>query len=111
MVVAPGQAVSLTGSTATITTGCGGGVVQSVEIPRSLVSPVTPGPGRPLPELLRMCGSDQTFRGSLGFDGSNVINVVPLDDYVKGVVPKESIVAWADEGGAEALKAQAVAAR
>jgi len=111
VVVAPGQAVSLSGSTATITTGCGGGVVQAVELPRSLVSPVTPGPGRPLPELLRMCGSDQTFRGSLGFDGSNVINVVPLDDYVKGVVPKESIVAWADEGGVEALKAQAVAAR
>jgi SpoIID/LytB domain protein len=58
-----------------------------------------------------MCGSNETFRGSLGFDGGRVINVVPLDDYVKGVVPKESIVTWADEGGAEALKAQAVAAR
>ncbi|PXW30578.1 UNVERIFIED_CONTAM: SpoIID/LytB domain protein [Williamsia faeni] len=109
--VAPGQAVSLSGSTATISAGCGGGVLQSVELPRPLVSPITPGPGRPDPELLKMCGSNQTFRGSLGFDGGRVINVVPLDDYVKGVVPKESIVTWADEGGAEALKAQAVAAR
>lgn len=109
--VAPGQAVSLSGSTATITDGCGGGVVQTVELPRSLVSPITAGPGRPVPELLKMCGSNQTFRGSLGFDGDRVINVVPLDDYVKGVVPKEIIVSWADEGGAEALKAQAVAAR
>ncbi|CAM2916999.1 SpoIID/LytB domain protein [Williamsia muralis] len=109
--VAPGQAVSLSGSTATITDGCGGGVVQTVELPRSLVSPITAGPGRPVPELLKMCGSNQTFRGSLGFDGDRVINVVPLDDYVKGVVPREIIVSWADEGGAEALKAQAVAAR
>lgn len=109
--VAPGQAVSLSGSTATITDGCGGGVVQTVELPRSLVSPITAGPGRPVPELLKMCGSNETFRGSLGFDGGRVINVVPLDDYVKGVVPKEIIVSWADEGGAEALKAQAVAAR
>lgn len=109
--VAPGQAVSLSGSTATITAGCGGAVVNSVDLPRPLVSPITPGPGRPAPELLKMCGSNETFRGGLGFDGDRVINVVSLDDYVRGVVPKESIVTWADEGGAEALKAQAVAAR
>jgi SpoIID/LytB domain protein len=109
--VAPGQAVSLSGSTATITAGCGGPVLQTVELPRALVSPISAGPSRPVNELLKMCGSGETFRGSLGFDGGRVINVVPLDDYVKGVVPKESIVSWADEGGAEALKAQAVAAR
>lgn len=111
VVVAPGQAVSLSGSTATITAGCGGAVINAVELPRPLVSPITPGPGRPVAELLKMCGSNETFRGGLGFDGGRVINVVSLDDYVKGVVPKESIVGWADEGGAEALKAQAVAAR
>lgn len=109
--VAPGQAVSLSGSTATITAGCGGAVVNSVELPRPLVSPITPGPARPGPELLKMCGSDETFRGGLGFDGGRVINVLPLDDYVKGVLPKEIYLGWADEGGAEALKAQAVAAR
>ncbi|WP_207841535.1 SpoIID/LytB domain-containing protein [Williamsia soli] len=111
VVVAPGQAVSLSGSTATITTGCGGGAVQSVEVPRPLVSPITPGPGRPDPELIKMCGTNATFRGSLGLDGGRVINVLPLDDYVKGVLPKEIYLNWADEGGAEALKAQAVAAR
>ena len=112
VVVAPGQAVSLSGSTATITDRLRGrrSPVRRIAAIRSSHRSRR-GPDARTTELLRMCGSNQTFRGSLGFDGSHVINVVPLDDYVKGVVPKESIVTWADEGGAEALKAQAVAAR
>jgi stage II sporulation protein D len=45
------------------------------------------------------------FRSSLG--GVNAINVLALDDYLQGVVPAESPSSWP----AEALKAQAVAAR
>jgi stage II sporulation protein D len=41
------------------------------------------------------------------FSGLAVVNVVGLDDYVKGVVPGEMPASWAPE----ALKAQAVAAR
>jgi stage II sporulation protein D len=52
------------------------------------------------------------YRGSLEFrpspfGGLAVVNVLSLDDYVKGVVPGEVPSSWP----AEALKAQAVAAR
>ena len=51
------------------------------------------------------------YRGALEFrpagSGLNAINAVSLDDYVQGVVPVESPATWP----AEALKAQAVAAR
>jgi stage II sporulation protein D len=49
---------------------------------------------------------DLEVRPSL-FGGMNVINAVPLESYVKGVVPNESPSSWP----IEALKAQAVAAR
>ena len=38
-------------------------------------------------------------------------NVVALEDYLDGVVPAESPVSWAGQGGEAALEAQAVAAR
>jgi stage II sporulation protein D len=52
------------------------------------------------------------YRGALEFrpgtfGGMNTINAVDVDDYVQGVVPLESPAAWP----ADALKAQAVAAR
>jgi stage II sporulation protein D len=52
------------------------------------------------------------YRGSLELSASpggglTVVNAVALDQYVQGVVPKESPASWP----AEALKAQAVAAR
>ena len=110
-VVAPGQAVRLSGSTATITAGCGGAVVRSVSLPKAVVDPVTAGANRPANELLRFCGNNTAYRGSIGLDGGRVVNIVGIDDYVKGVTPKESPARWADQGGAESLKAQAVAAR
>ena len=59
------------------------------------------------------------YRGSLlavrdANGASRAVNVVPLDRYVRGVVPREVSAAWADHGGGagfEAVKAQAVAAR
>jgi stage II sporulation protein D len=53
-----------------------------------------------------------TYRGALEFRGGtfggiNAINALPVDDYVKGVIPLESPASWP----IEALKAQAVAAR
>ncbi|GAA2061070.1 SpoIID/LytB domain-containing protein [Williamsia deligens] len=109
--VAPGQAVRLSGSTATVTAGCGGGVVRTVPLAKPVVDPITAGANRPANELLRFCGNNTAYRGSVGLDGGRVVNIVGIDDYVKGVTPRESPARWADEGGAEALKAQAVAAR
>ncbi|MFW0786250.1 SpoIID/LytB domain-containing protein [Gordonia sp. CPCC 206044] len=107
--VAPGQAVSLSGTTATITNGCGGSVVRTVNAP--WVEPINMAASRPPNEFLKYCGSNQAFRGALGFADGGVSNRLHIDDYVKGVIPKESMPQWADSGGAEALKAQAVAAR
>ena len=55
---------------------------------------------------------DGQFRGALEirpdvFGGMGAINALPLDDYVRGVVPGEVPATWHEE----ALKAQAVAAR
>ena len=107
--VAPGQAVSLSGGTASITEGCGGNVVRSV--PAQWVEPLNAAPNRPANELLTFCGTNDAYRGAIGLDGGKVVNKLHVDDYVKGVIPKESFPAWADQGGFEALKAQAVAAR
>ena len=107
--VAPGEAVSLSGGTATVTAGCGGAAVRTV--PAQWVEPLHPGPSRPLDELLTFCEGNEKYRGALGLTGDGVSNKVHVDDYVKGVIPKESVPAWADAGGFEALKAQAVAAR
>ncbi|GED96319.1 hypothetical protein nbrc107697_03580 [Gordonia crocea] len=110
--VAPGQAVRLSGATATITSGCNGAVVKSVPLgPNPFVDPINPAPSRPGNELLRFCGSNAAYRGGLGLVGGRVVNRLHIDDYVKGVIPRESLPKWADEGGGEALKAQAVAAR
>ena len=84
----------------------------------------------PVENLLGVCerpGTDQFnsgiharyYRGSIravnGTLGENrTVNIVPLDRYVQGVVPREMPAAWgADGGGAglHALRAQAVAAR
>ncbi len=107
--VAPGQAVSLSGGTANITSGCGGPVVRSV--PATFVEPLNAGPSRPAGEILTFCGSGAKYRGKLGYAGGRVVNRIHIDDYVKGVLPKEISPGWADGGGMEAIKAQAVAAR
>jgi stage II sporulation protein D len=39
------------------------------------------------------------------------VNHINLEDYLKGVVPAEMPASWGDNGGLDALKAQAVAAR
>jgi SpoIID/LytB domain protein len=39
------------------------------------------------------------------------VNTLPLEDYLKGVVPHEMLATWGNNGGMEALKAQAVTAR
>jgi len=56
-------------------------------------------------------GTNRTYRGSLEFlsgaNGMTVVNTVPMEEYLYAVVPSEMPVSWP----AEALKAQAIAAR
>jgi Stage II sporulation protein len=73
-------------------------------------------------DLIGVCqtdGSVRSYRGSIqvlnGTSGENrTVNALALDSYLRGVVPSESIPSWGDAGGgkgANALRAQAVAAR
>lgn len=75
-------------------------------------------------KVLRLCnpdGSAVAYRGALVALakiarnlGQEVVNVVAMDDYMKGVVPRESPASWGDTDsgrGMAALRAQAVAAR
>jgi stage II sporulation protein D len=99
----------------------GQGVVLRSPAGRSLLT--SPAPMRleaPRDGSLLLAGTsepgvrDGRYRGALelraagsGSDGLNVINAVGLEDYVRGVVSAESPPTWP----ADALKAQAVAAR
>ncbi len=56
---------------------------------------------------LRVAGTTRVYRGAMRFSGSDTVNVVDVDDYVKGVVPREMPASW----NAAAVRAQAVAAR
>ena len=57
-------------------------------------------------------GSWRAFQGSIQVQANNqTINIVPLEAYVKGVVPAESPASWGAYNGEAALQAQAVAAR
>ena len=98
--------------------GRAGGQVQLVS-PRGRPIVTAPAPLRvtgPGPiTVLGASGFQRTngsYRGALEFrpgtlGGVNVINALDVDDYVRGVIPLEVAASWP----AEALKAQAVAAR
>jgi SpoIID/LytB domain protein len=99
-------------------TGCGQ--------PWSAAKPVTTGairssvaPGS-LSTMLTICSgaTRTTYRGSLslvyGGGMTRVVNLVGMDDYLRGVVPRESPASWGDASGGKgmaALQSQAVAAR
>ncbi len=71
--------------------------------------------------VLGLCdggGAVVHYRGKIEFlntgSGNRVVNDVRVEDYLRGVVPKEIAASWADSGGgsgANAVRAQAVAAR
>jgi len=71
-----------------------------------------------LGQMLTVCDTGRTYRGTLtlvnGNGSSRVVNTVGMDDYLRGVVPRESPASWGDAAGGKgmnALQAQAVAAR
>ena len=73
-----------------------------------------------LSSMLNICsgGSTRAYRGSLsltfGAGLARLVNVVAMDDYLRGVIPREALASWGDADGGKgmaALQSQAVAAR
>ncbi|MEC3957937.1 SpoIID/LytB domain-containing protein, partial [Nocardia sp. CDC153] len=116
--VIPGQAAHLTptatGADVSITQGCDGNKLWEGSTDDPWAYPVADGTDRPANEQLEICGGN-AYRGVLGVALDNgsprTVNDVDLEDYLKGVVPAEMVPGWADQGGTEALRAQAIAAR
>ncbi len=99
--------------------GCTSPVVWTTTIPNSRVIPSVP-PGNDLQAMLSLCTAAGTtqYRGELSVvwaaNAQHTVNTIWMEDYLRGVVPRESPASWGDAGGGkgiEALKAQAVAAR
>lgn len=66
--------------------------------------------------MMAVCTSseERTYRGALRVYGGSTMhtqNLLPIETYLRGVVPREMPASWGSSGGIEALKAQAVAAR
>ncbi|MGY1841088.1 MULTISPECIES: SpoIID/LytB domain-containing protein [unclassified Modestobacter] len=94
------------------------GVWQTVVPNSRVVSTVDP--GNDLHAMLSLCTAAglKQYRGELSVVWANnaqrTVNTLAMEDYLRGVVPRESPASWGDGGGGkgmEALKAQAVAAR
>ncbi|UYP19180.1 SpoIID/LytB domain-containing protein [Rhodococcus sp. Z13] len=118
--VPAGQAVHLTptedgGANVVVTEGCSGATVAQRHADLPWVDPVDLGEDRPFEEHLTFCSDDKTYRGALGIVLDNgayrTVNRLHVEDYLRSVVPAEALPSWADSGGAEALRAQAIAAR
>jgi SpoIID/LytB domain protein len=97
-----------------------GGTVSSTVNPGEIITvqlsefdsgaSITPGPGADT--TVSEYGTTRYYPGSIEMTGSQVLNLVPLDQYVAGVVPAESPASWGSTSlGINALEAQAVAAR
>jgi SpoIID/LytB domain protein len=83
-------------------------------------TPANSNPGNDENQMLRLC-LPTAIRGVRGTVASveasgtiQTVNSLPLDEYLRGVVPRESPASWGDVGGGKgmnALRAQSVAAR
>jgi SpoIID/LytB domain protein len=102
--------------------GCAGPWVKvGASVPASVfVQARTTYAGDDVNQMLNVCGQNRrAYRGAVMIrivdtNFIRVINDVPMEQYLRGVVPRESPASWADVGGGrgiEALKAQSVAAR
>ena len=101
--------------------GCAGpwtAIGWPVETPITITPPSAPGDSAS--DDLQYCegSSRRHYRGSLEVSmrsgRTELVNIVPLESYLRGVVPREVPPSWAASGGgkgAAAVRAQAVAAR
>ena len=86
----------------------------------SVTTPEIPA-NAPASSVASVCRSDASLRAYRGAfevvdtpSGNRLVNVAPIDQYLRGVVPREAIPSWGDFGGGagmNALRSQAVAAR
>lgn len=100
--------------------GCEGVGTRIGAATNGVIAAATAAPGNDLGQMLTVCSTagNRTYRGLLELtntiSGARTINTVYVDDYVRGVVPRESPASWADSAGgrgAAAIQAQTVAAR
>lgn len=100
--------------------GCGGADQGATPLSSARITSSIAGPGDDLSAMLSICTPDGTrqYRGELSTlyvqGAQRTVNIVGVEDYLRGVVPRESPASWADAAGGrgvEALKAQAIAAR
>lgn len=111
---------------------CGGPWAEAQKLANADLQPVaatTADPGDDFTRMVNVLQPDATkactswnkraYRGTLRIarldtQFTRVLNRVPMEQYLRGVVPRESPASWGSAGGGtgiEALKAQAVAAR
>jgi SpoIID/LytB domain protein len=97
--------------------GCTGALSAPKAVTSGLISSSVSAPSS-VGQLLTACASNRSYRGTLsltyGGGATRVVNSVSMDDYLRGVVPRESPASWGDSAGGKgmaALQAQAVAAR
>lgn len=118
--IAAGDAAHITakpggGATVAVTAGCGGRTYWVRETAGTRADPPVDGVNRDRAENLRLCSTGARYRGSLVSVNDNnalrTVSALSMEEYLRGVVPQESPASWADQGGAAALSAQAVAAR
>jgi SpoIID/LytB domain protein len=98
--------------------GCAGRSNFGPWIMTSATATTRADPGNDTTKMLKVCANGRSYRGTLNpvREGSSgfIVNRLPMDSYLRGVVPRESPASWGDAGGGRgmaALQAQAVAAR
>ncbi len=100
-----------------ISPGCGQAATSTRTVSSAEVHSSVASPGSTLSNMLTVCTGHRTYRGTLSVvysNGTHVVNALPMESYLRGVVPRESPASWADSAGGKgiaALQAQAVAAR
>ncbi|UOY02509.1 SpoIID/LytB domain-containing protein [Blastococcus sp. PRF04-17] len=96
-------------------TSCTGTATGSVRITTPTFATLA-APGDDVRRMLTLCAPEaRAYRGTLSlvWDGSalRTVNRLPMEEYLRGVVPREAPATWGDGAGINALRAQAVAAR
>jgi SpoIID/LytB domain protein len=120
--ISAGRAVKLTHLSTgkfqlAISPGCGKAATSTRTVSAALVQSSVASPGSTLANMLTVCNGHRTYRGTLSLvysNGTHVVNALPMESYLRGVVPRESPASWGDSAGGKgiaALQSQAVAAR
>lgn len=101
----------------TTRSGCSGTVTGSTPVAQPVFATVAD-PGNDVTRMLTLCMPEpRAYRGALAvvWDGAlHTVNRLPMEDYLRGVLPREVPASWGDAAGGagtNALRAQAVAAR